>query len=44
LVGGADASQNGLGDLMPAKLTDKSGHGFSFDQKKLSPEAFLPWS
>src|SRR5208282_1693213 len=25
LVGGAEASQNGLGERMPAKLTDKSG-------------------
>src|SRR5690348_7364674 len=27
LVGGPDASQNGLGDLMPAKLTERSATG-----------------
>src|SRR5689334_1011003 len=30
-VGGADASQKGLGDLMPAKLTLRSAICFSFD-------------
>jgi len=29
-VGGAEANQNGLGDLIPAKLDDRSGIYYCF--------------